>query len=43
MPRGTVSAFLPDKGSLLDNAEHIVDTVAGIAERLLAVAPRHGS
>ncbi|HEX5148782.1 MAG TPA: adenylate/guanylate cyclase domain-containing protein, partial [Candidatus Limnocylindrales bacterium] len=38
----TVSAFLADKDLLLllDNAEHLVDAVAGIAERLLAVAPR---
>lgn len=38
----TVSAFLADKELLLllDNAEHLVDVVAGIAERLLAVAPR---
>lgn len=38
----TISGFLADKELLLllDNAEHIVDTVAGITERLLAVAPR---
>jgi len=38
----TISGFLADKELLLllDNAEHIVDTVAGITERLLAAAPR---
>ncbi len=38
----TVGAFLADKELLLllDNAEHLVDAVAGIAERLLATAPR---
>ena len=38
----TVSSILADKELLLllDNAEHLVDEVAGVAERLLAVAPR---
>jgi predicted ATPase/class 3 adenylate cyclase len=38
----TVTAFLADKELvlLLDNAEHLVDGVAGVAERLLAAAPR---
>lgn len=38
----TVSAFLADKDLLLllDNAEHLVDVVAGVAERLLGVASR---
>ncbi len=38
----TVEAFLADKELLLlmDNAEHLVDGVAGVAERLLAAAPR---
>jgi predicted ATPase/class 3 adenylate cyclase len=38
----TVQAFLADKDLLLllDNAEHLVDAVAGIAERLLATASR---
>ena len=38
----TVQAFLADKELLLllDNAEHLVDAVAGIAERLLATASR---
>jgi len=38
----TVRAFLADKEILLllDNAEHLVDTVAGIADRLLSAAPR---
>ena len=38
----TVTAFLADKELLLllDNAEHLVDGVATIAERLLAAAPR---
>ena len=38
----TVSAFLADKDLLLllDNAEHLVDGVARLAERLLAAAPR---
>jgi predicted ATPase/class 3 adenylate cyclase len=37
-----VSAFLADKELLLllDNAEHLVDGVAGVAGRLLAAAPR---
>jgi predicted ATPase/class 3 adenylate cyclase len=39
---GTVQAFVADKEILLllDNAEHLVDEVAGIADRLLAAAPR---
>jgi predicted ATPase/class 3 adenylate cyclase len=38
----TVSAFLADKDLLLllDNAEHLVDGVADVAEHLLAGAPR---
>ncbi len=38
----TVEAFLADKELLLlmDNAEHLVDGVARVAERLLAAAPR---
>jgi predicted ATPase len=38
----TVQAFLAEKELLLllDNAEHLVDAVAGIAEQLLATAPR---
>ena len=38
----TVRAFLADKEILLllDNAEHLVDAVAGIADRLLSAAPR---
>ncbi|MBI3744978.1 MAG: adenylate/guanylate cyclase domain-containing protein, partial [Chloroflexi bacterium] len=38
----TVTAFLADKDVLLllDNAEHLVDGVAAVAERLLAGAPR---
>jgi predicted ATPase/class 3 adenylate cyclase len=38
----TAAAFLAEKDLLLllDNAEHLVDAVAGIAERLLAGAPR---
>lgn len=38
----TVTAFLADKELLLllDNAEHLVDGVARVAERLLAAAPR---
>ncbi|HKB28011.1 MAG TPA: AAA family ATPase, partial [Candidatus Limnocylindrales bacterium] len=38
----TVTAFLADKDLLLllDNAEHLVDGVASLAERLLASAPR---
>ncbi len=38
----TVEAFLAEKELLLllDNAEHLVDAVAGIAERLLATSPR---
>jgi predicted ATPase/class 3 adenylate cyclase len=38
----TVQAFLAEKELLLllDNAEHLVDAVAGIAGRLLAAAPR---
>ncbi|MEO5941458.1 MAG: AAA family ATPase, partial [Candidatus Limnocylindrales bacterium] len=38
----TVSQFLADKETLLllDNAEHLVDGVAQIAERLLGAAPR---
>ena len=38
----TCQAFLADKELLLllDNAEHLVDAVAGIVERLLATAPR---
>lgn len=38
----TVTAFLADKDVLLllDNAEHLVDGVATVAERLLAAAPR---
>ncbi|HET7472008.1 MAG TPA: AAA family ATPase [Candidatus Limnocylindrales bacterium] len=38
----TVQAFVGDKHLLLllDNAEHLVDEVAGISERLLAAAPR---
>ena len=38
----TVTAFLADKELLLllDNAEHLVDGVAGVADRLLASAPR---
>src|SRR4051794_6122529 len=38
----TVEAFLAGKELLLllDNAEHLVDTVARLAERVLAVAPR---
>ena len=42
-PRSTtVTAFLADKELLLllDNAEHLVDGVAGVAERLLGAAPR---
>ena len=37
----TITAFLADKELLLllDNAEHLVDGVARLAERLLAVAP----
>jgi predicted ATPase len=39
---GTVQAFVADKEILLllDNAEHLVDEVAEIAERLLSAAPR---
>jgi predicted ATPase/class 3 adenylate cyclase len=38
----TIQAFLAEKELLLllDNAEHLVDAVAGIAGRLLAAAPR---
>jgi predicted ATPase/class 3 adenylate cyclase len=38
----TVQAFLADKEILLllDNAEHLVETVAAIAERLLSAAPQ---
>ena len=38
----TVQSFVADKELLLllDNAEHLVDAVAGVAEELLAVAPR---
>ncbi len=38
----TCQAFLADKELLLllDNAEHLVDAVAGIVERLLGAAPR---
>ena len=37
-----VTAFLADKDLLLllDNAEHLVDGVAGVADRLLAAAPK---
>jgi predicted ATPase/class 3 adenylate cyclase len=39
---GTVQAFVADKEILLllDNAEHLVDEVAGITDRLLGAAPR---
>jgi predicted ATPase/class 3 adenylate cyclase len=39
---GTVQAFVADKEILLllDNAEHLVDEVADIADRLLSAAPR---
>jgi len=38
----TITAFVAEKELLLllDNAEHLVDGVAGIAERLLGAAPR---
>jgi predicted ATPase/class 3 adenylate cyclase len=38
----TITAFIADKELLLllDNAEHLVDGVAGVTERLLASAPR---